>query len=225
MGEATRRPATYLRHGTAKLLTLFHPASGQVRVQGVTSSRNAVLHPWLQQELSAVLAGLPEPSTTLHADTTRQLWHSWQQGLTVRFTLPQQLPPLRMLLILDNLQGHKTPAFVLWLIAHGIMPLYTPLSGSWLNMAESMQRILAQRALAGEYPQSPEDIMQWLEAVARSWNRDPTPFEWQGKRADRRKRSRLRRRTLAGSGACVRRPLRRSYSKLEKWQRSRQMTH
>jgi hypothetical protein len=26
---------------------------------------------------------------------------------------------------------------VLWLVAHGIMPLYTPLSGSWLNMAEA----------------------------------------------------------------------------------------
>jgi hypothetical protein len=214
-----------VRHGTAKLLTLFHPASGQVRVQGVTSSRNAVLHPWLQQELSAVLASLPEPSITLKADTIRQLWQSWQQGLTVRFTLPQQLPPLRMLLILDNLTGHKSPDLVLWLVANGIMPLYTSLSGSWLNMAESMQHILAQRALAGQYPQSPEDIMHWLEAVARAWNQDPTPFEWQGKRADRRRRSRLRRRTLPGSGACVRRPIRRPYTKLEKWQRSCQMTH
>jgi hypothetical protein len=32
-----------------------------------------------------------------------------------------------MLLVLDNLQGHKTPVFVLWLFAHGVMPLYTPL--------------------------------------------------------------------------------------------------
>jgi len=29
------------------------------------------------------------------------------------------------------------------LFEHGIMPLYTPLSGSWLNMTESIQRILA----------------------------------------------------------------------------------
>ena len=216
IGEPARQPATYVRNGIAKLLTLFHPTSGQVRVQGVTSSRNAVLHPWLQQELSAVLTSLPEPSMALDADTTHQLWHGWQQGLTVRFTLPQQLPPLRMLLILDNLKGHKSPAFVLWLVAHGIMPLYTPLNGSWLNMAESMQRILAQRALAGQYPQSPEDIMHWLETVARAWNQNPTPFEWQGKRAERRRHSRLRRRALAGSGACVRRSMRRSYTKLEK---------
>ena len=25
---------------------------------------------------------------------------------------------------------------MLWLCAHGIMPLYTPVGGSWLNMAE-----------------------------------------------------------------------------------------
>jgi hypothetical protein len=71
----------------------------------------------------------------------------------VRFTLPQALPPLRLLLVLDNLAGHKTPDFVLWLVAHGIMPLYTPLAGSWLNMAESVQRILARRALAGQCPE------------------------------------------------------------------------
>jgi hypothetical protein len=31
-----------------------------------------------------------------------------------------------MLLVLDNLAGHLTPAFVLWLFEHGIIPLYTP---------------------------------------------------------------------------------------------------
>jgi hypothetical protein len=42
-----------------------------------------------------------------------------------------------MLLVWDNLTGHYTPDFVLWLFAHGIMPLFTPLSGSYLNMAEA----------------------------------------------------------------------------------------
>ena len=57
-----------------------------------------------------------------------------------------------MLLVLDNLAGHKTPEFVCWLFAHGIMPLYTPVGGSWLNMAESIQRILKRRALDGQHP-------------------------------------------------------------------------
>jgi hypothetical protein len=59
---------------------------------------------------------------------------------------------MRMLLVLDNLAGHKTPEFVCWLFAHGIMPLYTPVGGSWLNMAESIQRILKRRALDGQHP-------------------------------------------------------------------------
>ena len=57
------------------------------------------------------------------------------------------------------------------------MPLYTPLSGSWLNMTESIQRIIAQRALAGETPANPLQIIDWLETTARAWNADPTPFE------------------------------------------------
>jgi len=99
----------------------------------------------------------------------------------------------RLLLVLDNLAGHLTPAFVLWLFEHGIIPLYTPLGASWLNMAESIQRIIERRALAGQHPQSPAEIIAWLEAATRGWNRQPTPFIWGGKRAARRSRGRQRR--------------------------------
>ena len=51
-GEPARQPHEYLRDGTAKVLTLFHPADGQVRVEGVTACPNAVLHPWLKRELA-----------------------------------------------------------------------------------------------------------------------------------------------------------------------------
>ena len=220
-----RYPHEHLRHGTAKLLTLVHPASGQVRVKGVTSAANAVLHPWLEAELTAILATLPEPPAQPEAER-RAAWERWQDGLTIKFTLPDRLPPLRMLLILDNLSGHKTPALVLWLVAHGVMPLSTPLSGSWLNMAESIQRILVRRALAGETPTSPDDIIEWLEATARGWNVDPTPFVWAGKRRLRRERSRQRHHhALGGSGACARRPVHRRPTALDQWRRSCQLTH
>ena len=90
-----------------------------------------------------------------------------------------------MLLVLDNLAGHKTPEFVCWLFAHGVMPLYTPVGGSWLNMAESLQRILKRRALDGQHPSRPGQIIAWFEAVARHWDAAPTPFVWGGKRAAR----------------------------------------
>jgi hypothetical protein len=204
-GEAARQPHEYIRNGTAKVLTLFHPADGQVRVEGVTTFPNRVLHPWLKRELSEILARLPEQPVT--AKASRAEWERWQKGLAVKATLPVELPPLRMLLVLDNLAGHKTPALVLWLFAQGIMPLYTPLSGSWLNMAESIQRILKRRALAGQHPRSPEQIIAWFEAVAEHWNEDPTPFEWGGKRKRRRQRQRERRHRVGGSGGYTRKPI------------------
>jgi hypothetical protein len=125
-------------------------------------------------ELTAGLATLPEPPG--HSETAgRPAWARWQAGRTVRFTLPACLPSLRLLLVLDNLTGHKTPSLVLWLVEHGVMPLYTPLSGSWLTMAESIQRILVRRALDGQPPDSPATIIDWLEATARGWNADPHP--------------------------------------------------
>ena len=59
MGKPALRPHEYIRGGTAKLLTLFRPATGEVRAKGVTQATNAVLHPWLQTELTQVLATLP----------------------------------------------------------------------------------------------------------------------------------------------------------------------
>jgi hypothetical protein len=90
------------------------------------------------------------------------------------------------------------------------MPLYTPLGGSWLNMTESVQRILVLRALAGQHPSSPDQIMQWLEATARGWNAAPTPFIWGGRRRARRQRINDQRHPLGGSGACTTRPFKRT---------------
>jgi len=194
-----------VRKGGAKLLTLFRPATGEVRAKGVTSVTNAVLHPWLKEQLLSILkaqeqaqaqAGEAVLKVSPAEQAEAHAWETW-----VGWRLSDRYPPLRMMLVWDNLAGHRSHAMVRWLFAHGIMPLYTPLSGSWLNMAESMQRILVKRALAGQEPQSPQQIIDWLEETVAGWNLDPTPFEWNGKRRERRQQARLRR--LAGSGAAV----------------------
>jgi hypothetical protein len=128
--------------------------------------------------------------------------------LTVKPALLPESPPLRMLLVPDNLAGHKTAAFACRLSLHGIRPLYTPLGGPWLNMAESTQRTLKRRAPGGQHPEKTGQIIGWFEAVARHWNADPTPFEWGGKRMGRRRR-RVRCHRVGGSGACTRGPIRR----------------
>ena len=195
-GDPLRQPHEYVRAGTAKLLTLLRPATGEVRGKGVRSSRNAVLHPWVQAELTPILAALPAAPV---AEADRPLAARWVTWLGHEPRDP--LPPLRLILVWDNLAGHLSWPIVAWLFQHGVMPLYTPLSGSWLNMAESVQRIISRRALAGQYPQTPDEIIGWLEETVAGWNVEPTPFVWGGKRQARRERARQRR--IGGSAACL----------------------
>ena len=144
--------------------------------------------------------------------------------MRVRYTLSAHLPPLRLLLVLDNLIGHTNRELILWFFAHGIMPLFTPLSGSWLNMTESMQRILKHRALDGQHPQTAAELITRLEAAAHGWNAAPTPFVWGGKRQARRERAYRRRHPLGGSGACATHPVRRRPTLVEQWRSSDQVT-
>lgn len=201
-GKPKCHPHEYIRGGTAKMLTLFHPRTGRLIVKGVKRSTNVILHPWLKESLLDVIKESSSENSTIFEEE-KVTWTYWQEDLKEKINLPEKLPKLKILLILDNLKGHKSPEFVLWLFKNGIMPLYTPLGGSWLNMAESIQNIIKKRALNGQEPKNPEEIIKWLQEVAEHWNRAPTPFEWGGKRFERRIRSRERRRNLKGSGALI----------------------
>ena len=102
-GQPKRMPHEYVRRGTAKLLTLFHPATGEVRAHGVRRTTNKILHPWLREELRDIVESLPERETVLGPEENLSEWKSWQEGLSVKITLPKELPPLRMLVIWDNI--------------------------------------------------------------------------------------------------------------------------
>jgi transposase len=202
-GRPALQPHEYERGGTAKMLTLFRPATGQLRTKGVLSAPNVVLHPWLKEQLSEVLAEIEEdhPAEELPPESERPLCAQWETWLG-HPPRGKPLPPLRIVLVLDNLAGHLSYDLVKWFFDHGVMPLYTPIGGSWLNMAESVQRIIVPRALAGQHPHSPQQIIDWLEQTVAGWNEHPTPFVWDGKRRRRRERAHIRR--LAGSGAAIR---------------------
>lgn len=217
-------PHEYIRNGTAKLLTLFHPASGEVRVKGTTDSTNATLHCWLKAQLTEILgdASLVLPTTAADMATNRLFWESWREGLSVKVALSTALPRLRLLLIMDNLVGHKNPEWLGWCFSHGILPIYTPLAGSWLNMAESIQRLLKRRGLDGTYPRTVEAIIHQLEAAARHWNKQPTPFIWAGKRKARRARAYLKRHPVGASAATTPRPVCRRDAQ---WQAANEVTH
>ena len=117
-------------------------------------------------------------------------WQSWQERLTVKPTLHFDLPPLRMLLVLDDLADHKPPEFDRRLFEIGIIPPYTPVGGSWLYLSESIQRVLERRAFDGQYPTDTAQIIAWYESAARHWDAAPKPFVWGGRRAARRRRQR-----------------------------------
>lgn len=168
-----------------------------------------MLHSWLKTELTDILTELP-PSPE---DGFGRRWSEW--GYSDEEAGVLGLPPVRMILIWDNLAGHHSQEIVQWCRERGIVPLYTPLGGSWLNMAESVQRIVVRRSLCGSHPLDAAQIMDWLAASVRGWNADPTPFEWAGKRWQRRLRARERRK-LGGSGACTRRPIRRTKRRARK---------
>ncbi|GHO80324.1 hypothetical protein KSD_80950 [Ktedonobacter sp. SOSP1-85] len=201
-GKPLLQPHEYVRGGTAKLLTLFRPRTGEVQATGVLSSPNAVLHPWLKEHLQPLLEHLEtNPPVVRHPlPDDHPLMRTWQHWWW-SYERPKPAPALRLILIWDNLKGHLSYDMVRWLLQHGILPLYTPIGGSWLNMAESLQRIIVRRALAGQHPQTAQHIIDWLEQTVAGWNKHPTPFVWNGKRRRRRERARLRR--LGGSGAAV----------------------
>jgi hypothetical protein len=200
-GHPARRPHESIRDGTAKVMTPFHPADGQVRLKGTTACPDGVLHGRLKQELSAALATSPMPPAPPGPEgSLRSAWEHRQEGLSIKPTLAAGLPPPRMPLVPDNPVGHKAPAFVLWLSSMAIMPLSTPPGGSWLDMVGSLQRILKRRASDGPQPGSPQEIIGRFEAVGEHWDRPPTPFIWGGRRQARRQRQRARR-GPGGSGA------------------------
>jgi hypothetical protein len=196
------QPHEYERGGTAKIMTLFRPSTGMLNAKGVLWVTNAILHPWLKEPLSAMLTTIEKahPRAELPPEAERAPGAQWKSWLWPHET-DKGLPPLRIILVLDNLAGHLSCDLVRWFFEHGVMPLYTPVGGSWLNMAESVQRIIVPRALAGQHPKNPQQIIDWLEQTVEGWNEHPTPFVWNGKRRRRRERARVRR--LAGSGASI----------------------
>lgn len=141
-GEPKRQDHQYLRGETCNLLTLFGPSTGELRATPVDTCPNAVLHPWLKEELTAILNAC-EPAPEVVPEARR--WQEWDI-YPAADQLDRFCPPVRVLLILDNLAGHHSHAFVQWCAEHGICLLYTPTAGSWLNMAESVQRIIMRRA-------------------------------------------------------------------------------
>src|SRR5262249_51101620 len=90
-------------------------------------------------------------------------------------------------LVWDTLADHLSTRthYVSWLQQYVVLPVYTPLSGGWLTRAESVRRILVCRALCGQHPQTPDQLITWLEQSVAGWNAAPTPLQRNGPESPR----------------------------------------
>src|SRR5258708_2992995 len=99
-GHPVLHPHEHERGGTAKLLTLFRPATSHLRAKGVVSETNAVLHPWLKEQLREYLAELEEKHqrAELPPEAERPTCARWETWLGHSPRNPQS--PSRLLLVL-----------------------------------------------------------------------------------------------------------------------------
>src|SRR3954470_3207186 len=80
--------------------------------------------------------------------------------------------------VLDNLNTHK-PKEDRWLKLHPNVHLhFTPTYRSWLNQIECWFSILSRSALRGGSFTSARELRNAIEALAKAYNADATPFEW-----------------------------------------------
>jgi hypothetical protein len=77
---APRAHLKYVRGGTAKLLTLLRPATGELCAEPLERTTNAILHPWLKQELSAILKQCPPAPATPPPGRRRWVEWRWHEG-------------------------------------------------------------------------------------------------------------------------------------------------
>jgi len=82
-GDPARRSHEYVRGGTATLLTLCRPATGDVRAAAVEQSTNAMLHSWLTRERQAMLTQCPPAPGDVPEGRHWQDWVALQQPTSV----------------------------------------------------------------------------------------------------------------------------------------------
>jgi hypothetical protein len=61
---------------------------GYVVGKGIKKCSNAVLHPWLKEQLDQITKNPPVEGMNESEEERRKNWAKWQEGLKQPFTLP-----------------------------------------------------------------------------------------------------------------------------------------
>lgn len=111
-----------------------------------------------------------------HALTAR---HTGADFLSFMKKVERAYPDDKLHVILDNSSSHGTPEVKDWLASHPRVQFhYTPTSASWLNQVEGFFGILGKQSLSTTNFKSKNALRDHLRSYLRSWNQNPTPFEW-----------------------------------------------
>jgi hypothetical protein len=102
------------------MLTLFRPATGELRAKGVVSASNAILHPWLKAQLTEILDTLEkkQPAASLPPEEERPLCAQWKTWIW-SYESAEGLPPLRILAGLGITWLATSPS--IWCVGSSIM--------------------------------------------------------------------------------------------------------
>jgi transposase len=105
--------------------------------------------------------------------------HTAADFLTFMNKVVRTYPDQELHVILDNSSTHSTPDVKRWLEEHPRVQFhYTPTSASWLNQVEGWFGILGKQSLFLSDFKSKKALRDHLRAYLRSWNQNPTPFQW-----------------------------------------------
>lgn len=98
----------------------------------------------------------------------------------------------KIVLVMDNLNTHSPASFYeafepaeAWRLSQKLEIHYTPLHGSWLNMAEIELSVLGRQALSGRIA-TLQQMHERVEAWQQARNQQPASIQWRFTTADAR---------------------------------------
>lgn len=105
--------------------------------------------------------------------------HTSADFLSFMRKVVRNYPGRELHVILDNSSTHRTASVKQWLDENPRVKFhFTPTSASWLNLVEGFFGILAKQSLSITNFTGKGALRKHLSDYLRSWNRNPSPFEW-----------------------------------------------
>jgi transposase len=102
-----------------------------------------------------------------------------QEFLAFLKQVAKAYPRTKLHLVVDNYATHKHPSVQAWLARNPrITLLFTPTSGSWLNMVEIFFGIITRQAIRRGTFTSVKDLIAAIGNFIDGWNDRCKPFQW-----------------------------------------------